>query len=499
MTSDGVVAGIVSGTVTALLIGAVMAVIFMRWVLRMQFKIRQLESKVATAQGTKVLGRRASALTMENLAEELGDVRGTPQPSTRRMDMHALLPQWCGAAANLRPPAKPRPVVLITDMGGSSMDIGDMVAVVVLRGLESLGFISVRGIVVADTGTGAAASSRVTQAAELVQQLGFERCTVACTTYNGGTYSTGTGNASARTANSRLWTTSPPPLVRRGTSFKSRATSTGQSRDTVSGDMRVKEPQELFDQVIKEVEDKSLIIFNVCSLTELANLFAKDAKKLATKLDRVVIFGQVSPSASPLAPHPSLLNSRSSSLAPHPSLLTPYLSPFTPHPSPLTPHPSPLTRRHPSLSPLTLTPHSHPSPSPITLIHHPRPSPSSITLTFTPSPNPSPSPHPGPDPSPDLNPSRSHRLGPHSHLSWTLGSHPDPAPARWGRRLVAFGQVREPFLNSGLDAISHSGDSHDFFLKPDPSHAIFASALPAAESAMTRMQEMGVRMTVISR
>jgi hypothetical protein len=59
--------------------------------------------------------------------------------------------------------------------------------------------------------------------------------------------------------------------------------------------------------------------------------------------------------------------------------------------------------------------------------------------------------------------------------------------------------VREPFLNSGLGAVASSTDLHDFFLRPDPAHGLFSKSLDSAEYVMTTLQEMGVRMTIVSR
>ena len=66
-------------------------------------------------------------------------------------------------------------------------------------------------------------------------------------------------------------------------------------------------------------------------------------------------------------------------------------------------------------------------------------------------------------------------------------------------RVVVFGSVRNPFLHSGLSMVAASSGRHDFFLRPDPSHGLFSRALDAAERALRRLQELGVRLTVVSR
>jgi len=65
------------------------------------------------------------------------------------------------------------PLVVMTDLGGDLGDAGDLVALFLLRGLEQVGRVSLRGLIVNDS-----RGNLVERAKDLVQELSFKKCVV---------------------------------------------------------------------------------------------------------------------------------------------------------------------------------------------------------------------------------------------------------------------------------------------------------------------------------
>jgi len=65
------------------------------------------------------------------------------------------------------------PLVVMTDLGGDAGDAGDLVALFLLRGLEQIGRVSLRGLIIHDRG-----GHLIERAKDLVEELAFKKCVV---------------------------------------------------------------------------------------------------------------------------------------------------------------------------------------------------------------------------------------------------------------------------------------------------------------------------------
>ena len=298
MVDSSFISSLLAGVVSALIVGGLLALIFWRWITETQGKITEIEKKLIQRLPP---GRKASLAEAE---QEL-----------HAQQLDSFMPWWSGPArvpSSIKPGMKPRPVILITDMGGTSRDMGDMVAIVLLRGLENLGFVTLRGVVVSDV-TDTTATPCVNAAVDLVAQLGFTNCRVACS-HSAVRNPNGSNSASFRTKPS-LSTESPHS--RPQSDRHSRQNSNRARQEKV----KFHDVNSLLKEVLDNVEDHSLLLINVCSLNELASVVMNKADILAKKLERVCLFGQVlEPFLSQLdVVRASLSNTRDFFLKPDPT------------------------------------------------------------------------------------------------------------------------------------------------------------------------------------
>ena len=153
------------------------------------------------------------------------------------------------------------PMIVISDMGGEQGDAGDTVALMLLRGLEEIGRVSLRGLVV--YGTQSDFESRLEIGQKLVKELGFRDCIV------GGTPSQSTRHSAAPMHDEAI-------IQYEG----------GRVHATA---------EDVLAKVINspDVDDFSLLIVCLCPTSSLADFIAKHGERASRKIKQVALLSAV--------------------------------------------------------------------------------------------------------------------------------------------------------------------------------------------------------------
>jgi hypothetical protein len=245
LSPSAILSGAGSGLLAGL-IGVIASAVFLFLpILRtMQTQIRALEGRL-NSPDTDIIRQlsREGSLKGVSLLPHWGTGTAENEEKRRPAGSRKSASTQPRGPGKLAKPKEPWPVVLVTDVGGSACDPGDLLAIACLGGLEALGFVSVRAIIFsARPGD----DMDMAQAADLVRRIGLHSCILG---------------VSAEHA---------------------------PESDTIAG---VVPAAVAFKRVLESIRDDTLLVINTSTLTDLSAALRADRELLGRKLRNVAVFG----------------------------------------------------------------------------------------------------------------------------------------------------------------------------------------------------------------